>query len=63
VINEPMLERDEPCERCQGKGTYWGGPRGDSKIMCSDCAGSGHAPTEFGAAVLEFVKRHLLPED
>lgn len=54
----PPLETQ--CDACQGTGTTlshdWCPPRYQ---QCTTCDGHGHVPTEFGDAILGFVRQRL----
>jgi hypothetical protein len=55
----PALEK--PCGRCGETGFVREFYTDGREYLCPDCEGDGRVPTEFGAAVLEFVRKHLKP--
>lgn len=44
---------DDVCDYCKGDGNNW--PHG----QCSNCRGSGYAPTDEGEKLLNFIHRHV----
>lgn len=55
----PPLE--EWCGHCRGEGKYWKNPdyfrREEEKEPCNTCKGSGTRPSDFGEALLEFIRK------
>jgi DnaJ-class molecular chaperone len=55
------LELEEQCWNCGGDGTDWDSETGKT-TPCRVCHGKGYTISQDGQAILDFIKKHLMPE-
>lgn len=51
-----MEQLETKCRNCDGRG------HSDTYDKCRECGGTGWVVTDFGEAVLSFIRRHLTIE-